>query len=169
MNKLFKTIKSIFSCKTRKINRKLQIANCIDLIEDQQYTLAQAYKKVTKAVLELKDKLAEAKSKASRENNESVKTVLQKNAEIIQSTLDRLIKNKETIANKLQKTEDSRVVLAAKKNLLDSIESLKGMSSNVFDGQDFDVDAIMAEIDKSIRDIEADFQADDELNDLVKK
>jgi capsid protein len=124
---------------------------------------------VTKAVLELKDKLAEAKSKASRENNESVKTVLQKNAEIIQSTLDRLIKNKETIANKLQKTEDSRVVLAAKKNLLDSIESLKGMSSNVFDGQDFDVDAIMAEIDKSIRDIEADFQADDELNDLVKK
>lgn len=169
MNKLFKTIKSIFSCKTRKINRKLQIANCIDLIEDQQYTLAQAYKKVTKAVLELKDKLSEAKSKASRENNESVKTVLQKNAEIIQSTLDRLIKNKETIANKLQKTEDSRVVLAAKKNLLDSIESLKGMSSNVFDGQDFDVDAIMAEIDKSIRDIEADFQADDELNDLVKK
>lgn len=169
MNKLFKTIKSIFSCKTRKINRKLQISNCIDLIEDQQYTLAQAYKKVTKAVLELKDKLSEAKSKASRENNESVKTVLQKNAEIIQSTLDRLIKNKETIANKLQKTEDSRVVLAAKKNLLDSIESLKGMSSNVFDGQDFDVDAIMAEIDKSIRDIEADFQADDELNDLVKK
>lgn len=169
MNKLFKTIKSIFSCKTRKINRKLQIANCIDLIEDQQYTLAQAYKKVTKAVLELKDKLSEAKSKASREDNESVKTVLQKNAEIIQSTLDRLIKNKETIANKLQKTEDSRVVLAAKKNLLDSIESLKGMSSNVFDGQDFDVDAIMAEIDKSIRDIEADFQADDELNDLVKK
>lgn len=169
MNKLFKTIKSIFSCKTRKINRKLQIANCIDLIEDQQYTLAQAYKKVTKAVLELKDKLSEAKSKASREDNESVKTVLQKNAEIIQSTLDRLIKNKETIANKLQKTEDSRVVLAAKKNLLDSIESLKGMSSNVFDNQDFDVDAIMAEIDKSIRDIEADFQADDELNDLVKK
>lgn len=77
-------------------------------------------------------------------------------------------KNKELVADKLKKTEDSRTVLAAKKSLLDSIESLKGMSSNVFEKSEFDVDAIMAEIDKSIRDIEADFQSDAELNELVK-
>jgi hypothetical protein len=38
----------------------------------------------------------------------------------------------------------------------------------VFEHADFNVDDIMAEIDKSIRDIESEFQADDELNELVK-
>ena len=42
------------------------------------------------------------------------------------------------------------------------------MSSNAFEKSDFDVDAIMDEIDKSIRDIEADFQSDAELNELIK-
>ena len=42
------------------------------------------------------------------------------------------------------------------------------MTSNCFETADFDVDVIMAEIDKTIRDIESEFQANDELNELAK-
>ena len=163
-----KTIKSIFKTKMRNANRALQVSNCIDLIDEQQVKLAESFKKINKVILELEDKLTYAKSKVVYENKPEVKIVLQKNVEVITSTIERLKKNKELVADKLKKTEDSRTVLAAKKSLLDSIESLKGMSSNVFEKSDFDVDAIMAEIDKSIRDIEADFQSDAELNELVK-
>lgn len=168
MNNLFKTITSIFSSKVHKANRKLQISNCIDLIDNQQFTLAQAYKKLTVTINDLEAKLKDAKTEAESEQKPEVKAVKQKNAEIIETTLARLKKSKETIAAKLQKTEDSRVVLVAKKSLLDSIESLKGMTSNCFETADFDIDAIMAEIDKTIRDIESEFQADDELNELAK-
>ena len=165
---LMKTIKSIFKTKVRNVNRALQVSNCIDLIDDQQVKLAESFKKINKVILELEDKLTYAKAKVETEKKADVKVVLQKNVEVITSTIERLKKNKELVAEKLKKTEDSRTVLAAKKSLLDSIESLKGMSSNVFEKSDFDVDAIMAEIDKSIRDIEADFQSDAELNELVK-
>jgi hypothetical protein len=163
-----KTIKSIFKTKIRNANRALQVSNCIDLIDEQQVKLAESFKKINKVILELEDKLTYAKAKVKVEEKADVKIVLQKNVEVITSTIERLKKNKELVADKLKKTEDSRTVLAAKKSLLDSIESLKGMSSNVFEKSDFDVDAIMAEIDKSIRDIEADFQSDAELNELVK-
>ena len=163
-----KTIKSIFKTKVRNVNRALQVSNCIDLIDDQQVKLAESFKKINKVILELEDKLTYAKAKVETEKKADVKVVLQKNVEVITSTIERLKKNKVLVAEKLKKTEDSRTVLAAKKSLLDSIESLKGMSSNVFEKSDFDVDAIMAEIDKSIRDIEADFQSDAELNELVK-
>jgi hypothetical protein len=162
------TIKSIFKTKVRNVNRALQVSNCIDLIDDQQVKLAESFKKINKVILELEDKLTYAKAKVKTEKKADVKVVLQKNVDVITSTIERLKKNKELVAEKLKKTEDSRTVLAAKKSLLDSIESLKGMSSNVFEKSDFDVDAIMAEIDKSIRDIEADFQSDAELNELVK-
>lgn len=165
---LMKTIKSIFKTKVRNVNRALQVSNCIDLIDDQQVKLAESFKKINKVILELEDKLTYAKAKVKTEKKADVKVVLQKNVDVITSTIERLKKNKELVAEKLKKTEDSRTVLAAKKSLLDSIESLKGMSSNVFEKSDFDVDAIMAEIDKSIRDIEADFQSDAELNELVK-
>jgi hypothetical protein len=165
---LIKTIKSIFKTKVRNANRALQVSNCIDLIDEQQVKLAESFKKINKVILELEDKLTYAKAKVKTEKKAEVKIVLQKNVDVITSTIERLKKNKELVAEKLKKTEDSRTVLAAKKSLLDSIESLKGMSSNVFEKSDFDVDAIMAEIDKSIRDIEADFQSDVELNELVK-
>ena len=165
---LMKTIKSIFKTKIRNANRALQVSNCIDLIDEQQVKLAESFKKINKVILELEDKLTYAKAKVKTEKKADVKVVLQKNVDVIASTIERLKKNKELVAEKLKKTEDSRTVLAAKKSLLDSIESLKGMSSNVFEKSDFDVDAIMAEIDKSIRDIEADFQSDAELNELVK-
>ena len=168
MKSLFNTIRNIFSSKARKINRKLQISNCIDLIDNQQFTLAQAYKKLTITINDLTDKLSAAKTEAQAETKPEVKAVKQKNAEIIETTLARLKKSKEGIAAKLQKTEDSRVILAAKKSLLDSIESLKGMTSNCFETADFDVDVVMSEIDKTIRDIESEFQADDELNELAK-
>ena len=42
------------------------------------------------------------------------------------------------------------------------------MTSNCFETDDFDVDVIMSEIDKTVRDIESEFQANDELNELVK-
>jgi hypothetical protein len=163
-----KTIKSIFKTKIRNANRALQVSNCIDLIDEQQVKLAESFKKINKVILELEDKLTYAKEKVKSEKKADVKVVLQKNVDVIASTIERLKKNKELVVDKLKKTEDSRTVLAAKKSLLDSIESLKGMSSNVFEKSDFDVDAIMAEIDKSIRDIEADFQSDAELNELVK-
>lgn len=163
-----KTIKSIFKTKVRNVNRALQVSNCIDLIDDQQVKLAESFKKINKVILELEDKLTYAKAKVKTEKKADVKVVLQKNVDVITSTIERLKKNKVLVADKLKKTEDSRTVLAAKKSLLDSIESLKGMSSNVFEKSEFDVDAIMAEIDKSIRDIEADFQSDAELNELVK-
>ena len=165
---LMKTIKSIFKTKIRNANRALQVSNCIDLIDDQQVKLAESFKKINKVILELEDKLTYAKAKVKAEKKADVKVVLQKNVDVITSTIERLKKNKELVEDKLKKTEDSRTVLTAKKSLLDSIESLKGMSSNVFEKSDFDVDAIMAEIDKSIRDIEADFQSDAELNELVK-
>ena len=165
---LMKTIKSVFKTKVRNANRALQVSNCIDLIDDQQVKLAESYKKINKVILELEDKLTYAKAKVKTEKKADVKVVLQKNVDVITSTIERLKKNKELVAEKLKKTEDSRTVLAAKKSLLDSIESLKCMSSNVFEKSDFDVDAIMAEIDKSIRDIEADFQSNAELNELVK-
>ena len=41
---LLNTIMSIFKSKSRKINRKLQVSNCIDLIDEQQSSLAEAYK-----------------------------------------------------------------------------------------------------------------------------
>lgn len=168
MMKLITTIKNIFSAKCRKVNRKLQISNCIDLIDNQQLTLAQAYKKLTVTINDLEAKLDDAKTEAAAEQKPEVKTVKQKNVEIIETTLARLKKSKENIAAKLQKTEDSRVILVAKKSLLDSIEALKGMTSNCFENADFDIDAIMSEIDKTIRDIESEFQANDELNELVK-
>lgn len=168
MKNLFKTIRSIFSSKVNKVNRKLQISNCIDLIDNQQFTLAQAYKKLTVAINDLEAKLDDAKTEVASEQKPEVKAIKQKNVEIIETTLARLKKSKEGIATKLQKTEDSRVILVAKKSLLDSIESLKGMTSNSFETADFDVDVIMSEIDKTIRDIESEFQANDELNELAK-
>ena len=168
MKNLFKTICLIFSSKVRKANRKLQISNCIDLIDNQQFMLAKAYKNLTVTINDFEAKLKDAKSEAESEQKSEVKVVKQKNVEIIETTLARLKKSKEGIAAKLQKTEDSRIILVAKKSLLDSIESLKGMTSNCFETADFDVDVIMAEIDKTIRDIESEFQANNELNELVK-
>jgi hypothetical protein len=136
------------------------------LIDDQQLKLAKAYKKMTVVIAELKEKLSSIEAKANAEAKPEVKVVLAKNAEIIKSTLERIAKNKESIAAKLQKSEDTKTVLAAKKSLLDSIEALKGMTSNVYESSDFDVDAIISEIDKTIAQIEAEFQADDELNQL---
>ena len=41
---------SIFKSKSHKINRKLQVSNCIDLIDEQQSSLAKAYKKICCAI-----------------------------------------------------------------------------------------------------------------------
>lgn len=166
MMNLLKTIASVFSSKTRKVNRKLQISNCLDLIDNQQLKLAKAYKKMTVCIADLKTKLAEAESKVNAEENASVKAVYLKNIEIIKATIGRIEKSKSSVAAKLQKSEDTKVVLAAKKSLLDSIEALKGMTSNVFETDTFDVDSIMSEIDSIVNNIEAEFQADDELNQL---
>ena len=168
MKNLIKTIFSIFSSKTRKLNRSMQISNCIDLVEDQQYKLAQGYKTIVKTINELHHKIIEFKKKIENADKPELKAIFEKNLEIMNSTVERLTKNKETIASKLQKAEDSRILLKAKKNLLDSIESIKAMSTNVFTNEDFDVDVVMSEIDKSIQDIESEFQADDELNALIK-
>lgn len=168
MLNLFKTIKSIFNSKIRKTNRRLQVSNCIDLIDEQQVSLAEAYKKLTCTIADLEIKRDAAADKVKNEKKAEVKAIMQKNVDLIKSTIERLKKNKLRIAEKLQKTEDSRVVLVAKKSLLDSIESLKDTSSNVFQDEGFDVEAIMAEIDTSIAGIEAEFKADEELNELVK-
>ena len=166
--KILTTLTSIFKSKMNKANRALQVSNCIDLVDEQQRKMALAYKKLTTTINDLNYKLKEAKEKISAEENPGVKAVLKKNVEIIETTIARLTKNKKTIADKLEKTESSRSVLLAKKTLLDSIADLKSTTSNVFERADFDVDDIMSEIDKSIRDIESEFQADDELNELVK-
>lgn len=165
---LFKTITSIFKSKSRKINRKLQVSNCIDLIDEQQASLAEAYKKLSRTIADLEIKRDAAAEKVKKEKKAEVKAIMQKNVDLINSTIERLKSNKKRIAEKLEKTEDSRVVLVAKKSLLDSIESLKDTSSNVFQDEGFDVEAIMAEIDTSIAGIEAEFKADEELNELVK-
>jgi hypothetical protein len=165
---LLKTITSIFKSKSRKINRKLQVSNCIDLIDEQQASLAEAYKKLTRTIADLEIKRDAAAEKVKKEKKAEVKAIMQKNVDLINSTIERLKSNKKRIAEKLEKTEDSRVVLVAKKSLLDSIESLKDTSSNVFQDEGFDVEAIMAEIDTSIAGIQAEFKADEELNELVK-
>ena len=165
---LLKTITSIFKSKSRKINRKLQVSNCIDLIDEQQASLAEAYKKLSRTIADLEIKRDAAAEKVKKEKKAEVKAIMQKNVDLINSTIERLKSNKKRIAEKLEKTEDSRVVLVAKKSLLDSIESLKDTSSNVFQDEGFDVEAIMAEIDTSIAGIEAEFKADEELNELVK-
>ena len=165
---LLKTITSIFKSKSRKINRKLQVSNCIDLIDEQQASLAEAYKKLTRTIADLEIKRDAAAEKVKKEKKAEVKAIMQKNVDLINSTIERLKSNKKRIAEKLEKTEDSRVVLVAKKSLLDSIESLKDTSSNVFQDEGFDVEAIMTEIDTSIAGIEAEFKADEELNELVK-
>ena len=67
MMNLFKTMRSVFSSKVRKANRKLQISNCIDLIDNQQFTLAQAYKKLTVTINDLEAKFKDAKSEVERE------------------------------------------------------------------------------------------------------
>jgi hypothetical protein len=166
--KLLKTITSIFKSKSRKLNRKLQVSNCIDLIDEQQASLAEAYKKLSRTIADLEIKRDAAAEKVKKEKKAEVKAIMQKNVDLINSTIERLKSNKKRIAEKLEKTEDSRVVLVAKKSLLDSIESLKDTSSNVFQDEGFDVEAIMAEIDTSIAGIEAEFKADEELNELVK-
>jgi hypothetical protein len=166
--KLLKTITSIFKSKSRKLNRKLQVSNCIDLIDEQQASLAEAYKKLCSTIADLEIKRDSAAEKVKKEKKAEVKAIMQKNVDLINSTIERLTNNKKRIAEKLEKTEDSRVVLVAKKALLDSIESLKDTSSNVFQDEGFDVEAIMAEIDTSIAGIEAEFKADEELNALIK-
>jgi hypothetical protein len=166
--KLLKTITSIFKSKSRKLNRKLQVSNCIDLIDEQQASLAEAYKKLCRTIADLEIKRDAAVEKVKKEKKAEIKAIVQKNVDLINSTIERLKSNKKRIAEKLEKTEDSRVVLVAKKSLLDSIESLKDTSSNVFQDEGFDVEAIMAEIDTSIAGIEAEFKADEELNELVK-
>lgn len=168
MKNLIKTIFSIFSSKTRKLNRSMQISNCVDLVEDQQYKFAQGYKMIVKSINELHVKINDLKKKIENTDKPELKAVFEKNLEIMNSTVERLTKNKETIASKLQKAEDSRILLKAKKNLLDSIESIKDMSTNIFTNENFDIDVVMSEIDKSIQDIESEFQADDELNALIK-
>jgi hypothetical protein len=166
--KLLKTLTRIINSKMRKADRALQVSNCIDLVDEQQYKMAEAFKKLTIAINDLNYKLEEAKGKISVEENPGVKAVLKKNVEILEATIARLSKNKKTLADKLEKSENSRAVLLAKKTLFDSISELKSTSSNAFERGEFNVDDIMAEIDKSIRDIESEFQADDELNELVK-
>ena len=177
MKKLINTIKSVFNSKIRKTNRALQVSNCIDLIDEQQIKMAGNFKKIVKAINDLKAKRDMLKEKIKSETGDTksksktkaeVNQVWLKNIEVIESTIARLEKNKEMLAAKLQRTEDSRTILVAKKSLLDSISDIKSTTSNVFEKQDFDVDAIMDEIDKSIRDVESEFQADDELNELVK-
>ena len=168
MVKLIKTIGNIFQAKTRKVNRKLQIDNCIDLIDNQQYKLAQAYKKLTVSISDINGNLEKIRKESAKETNPELKAIKEKNIEIIESTLKRLNGNKQQIADKLQQTEDSRTLLVAKKSLLDSIESLRSMTSNSFETDDFDVNSIMDEIDKTISRIEAEFRANDELNELTK-
>ena len=165
---LLNTIMSIFKSKSRKINRKLQVNNCIDLIDEQQSSLAEAYKKICCAISDLEYKRRASEEKAKNELRNEVKAIMQKNVDLINLNIERLKNTKKRIAEKLEKTEDSRAVLIAKKSLLESIESLKDTSSNVFQDEGFDVEAIMKEIDMSIAGIEAEFKADEELNELVK-
>ena len=165
---LLNTIMSIFKSKTRKINRKLQVSNCIDLIDEQRSSLAEAYKKICRAIADLESKRHASAEKAKTEFRDEVKAIMQKNVDLINLNIERLKNTKKRIADKLEKTEDSRAVLIAKKSLLESIESLKDTSSNVFQDEGFDVEAIMNEIDTSIAGIEAEFKADEELNELVK-
>lgn len=165
---LLNTIMSIFKSKTRKINRKLQVSNCIDLIDEQQSSLAEAYKKICCTISDLEYKRRASEEKAKNELRNEVKAIMQKNVDLINLNIERLKNTKKRIAEKLEKTEDSRAVLIAKKSLLESIESLKDTSSNVFQDEGFDVEAIMKEIDMSIAGIEAEFKADEELNELIK-
>lgn len=165
---LLNTIMSIFKSKTRKINRKLQVNNCIDLIDEQQSSLAEAYKKICCTISDLEYKRRTFEEKAKNELRNEVKAIMQKNVDLINLNIERLKNTKKRIAEKLEKTEDSRAVLIAKKSLLESIESLKDTSSNVFQDEGFDVEAIIKEIDMSIAGIEAEFKADEELNELVK-
>lgn len=169
MFKLFKTIKSIFNAKVLKLNRKLQIDNCIDLVKDQQLKMAESFKKISKAINDIKYKIKELSDDLETEKNKSVKEVKMKNVAIFKKTLDRLVKNKELLEQKLWNSKNSRDILTAKKSLLDSIESIKGTTSNIFENQNFDIDSIMKEIDDSIRDIETEMQCDEELNEILKK
>ena len=168
MKKLFNTIKSIFSSKINKANKALQVSNCIDLIDEQQVKMAQNYKKLTVVINDLKFKRDTLKDKLKSEEKQELKIVIKKNIEVIETTLVRLQKNKELIKSKVEKTEDSRTILIAKKSLLDSISDIKNTTSNVFENQDFDVESIMAEIDQNIRSVESELQADEELNELIK-
>ena len=168
MKKLFNTIKSIFNSKINKVNKALQVSNCIDLIDEQQVKMAENYKKLTVVINDLKFKRDNLKDKLKTEKKEELKIVIKKNIEVIETTLVRLQKNKELIKSKVEKTEDSRTILIAKKSLLDSISDIKNTTSNVFENQDFDVESIMAEIDQNIRSVESELQADEELNELIK-
>lgn len=168
MKTLLTTIKSIFNSKVRNVNRSLQVSNCIDLINEQQVKLAKSFKKIKMANSELTYKRDELNAKLEAEKRPEIRAVLKKNVEVIESTIARLQENLETIGEKVKKIEDSRTVFLAKKALLDSITDIKNTTSNVFEQQEFNADDIMNEIDKSIREIEAEFEADDELNKLVK-
>ena len=103
---LLNTIKSIIKSKSRKLNRALQVSNCIDLIDDQQVKLAESFKKITRVILELENKLKYANKKVKSEKKVDVKVILQKNVDVITSTIERLKKNKELIADKLKNIED---------------------------------------------------------------
>lgn len=169
MFKLFKTIKSIFNAKVLKLNRKLQIDNCIDLVKDQQLKMAESFKKISKAINDIEYKIKELSYDLETEKNKSVKQVKMKNVAIFKKTLERLVNNRKVLEDKLWNSKNSRDVLAAKKSLLDSIESIKGTTSNIFENQNFDIDSIMKEIDDSIRDIETEMQCDEKLNEILKK
>lgn len=166
---LFRTLKNLVSAKTRSIDRKLKIANCEELLEEQQMKLAKNYKRCHAEIRELSAKLAKLKSKAESAQDPRVKETFEKNAEIFETTLAKLQSAKARIGDKLAKTEESRAVLLAKKGLLESMDMVRSVASNLVEGcGDFDAEDVMAEIDKAVRGIESELEANSEIDDLVK-
>lgn len=98
-----------------------------------------------------------------------MKATLEKNIEIFETTLVKLQNVKAKLGDKLARSEESKTILAAKKSLLESMDMVRGMTSNLVEGcGDFDAEDVMAEIDKAIRGIESEIEANNEINDLVK-
>lgn len=166
---LLRTIKNIMSAKARSVDRKLKIANCEELLEEQQLKLAENYKRCYAEIHELTAKLDELKSKIETAHDPRVTATLEKNIEIFETTLVKLQNVKAKLGDKLARSEESKTILAAKKSLLESMDMVRGMTSNLVEGcGDFDAEDVMAEIDKAIRGIESEIEANNEIDDLVK-
>jgi predicted house-cleaning noncanonical NTP pyrophosphatase (MazG superfamily) len=86
---------------------------------------------------------------------------------VLDKTLEKLASVLDVIKSKIESFEFQKQILVAKKNLLDDLIEIKNFSGGFLNG-DFEIDSIISELDKNIKSVEIEIEANEELNSILK-
>ena len=162
-----RTIKGIFNGKLTAINKRLQIKHCIELSDDYIVRLCKKYKDSKIKISELKmEKIKLENLMKNCESPELVETYSQ-HIIVLDKTLEKLASVLDVIKSKIESFEFQKQILVAKKNLLDDLIEIKNFSGGFLNG-DFEIDSIISELDKNIKSVEIEIEANEELNSILK-